>query len=115
MNRTYTRTEYLALVDRIRHRCPAIVLTTDVIAGFCSETDAEFAETYDLVRRGEFHSAYIFKYSERKNTIGARKFAVDVPDAIKTERVARLVDLQPWIALRKNRALTGPVVEAVGD
>src|SRR3989442_15074223 len=94
MNRTYTRTEYLALVDRIRHRCPAIVLTTDVIAGFCSEDDAEFSETYDLVRRVEYHSAYIFKYSERKNTIAARKFADDVPDAIKTERVARLVELR---------------------
>src|SRR3989475_4305672 len=108
-----TRTEYLALVDRIRHRCPAIVLTTDVIAGFCSETDAEFAETYDLVRRVEYHSAYIFKYSERKNTIAARKFADDVPDAIKTERVARLVELQRGISLKKNRALIGQVVEVL--
>src|SRR5437660_3079598 len=62
MNRTYTRTEYLALVDRIRQRCPAIVLTTDIIAGFCSETDTEFAETYDLVQRVEYHSAYIVHY-----------------------------------------------------
>ena len=113
MNRTYTRTEYLTLVDRIRHRCPAIVLTTDVIAGFCSETNAEFAETYDLVRRVEYHSAYIFKYSERKNTIAARKFADDVPDAIKTERVARLVELQRGISLKKNRALIGQVVEVL--
>src|SRR5437867_1502056 len=113
MNRTYTRTEYLALVDRIRHRCPAIVLTTDVIAGFCSETDAEFAETYDLVRRAEYHSAYIFKYSERKNTIAARKFADDVTDGVKTERVARLVELQRGISLKKNRAQIGQVVEVL--
>src|SRR5207244_12421537 len=53
MNRTYTRTEYLALVDRIRQRCPAIVLTTDIIAEFCSETDPEFAEPGDLVPRVE--------------------------------------------------------------
>ena len=113
MNRTYTRTEYLALGDHIRHRCPAIVLTTDVIAGFCSETDAEFAETYDLVRWAEYHSAYIFKYSERKNTIAARKFADDVPDAVKAERVARLVELQRGISLKKNRALIGKVVEVL--
>src|SRR6059036_3018233 len=56
MNRTYTRAEYLALVDRIRQRSPAIVLTTDIIAGFCSETDTEFAETYDLVQRVAYHS-----------------------------------------------------------
>jgi len=113
MNRTYTRAEYLALVDRIRQRSPAIVLTTDIIAGFCSETDTEFAETYDLVQRVEYHSAYIFKYSERKNTIAARKFADDVPDAIKAERVARLVELQRRISLKKNRALIGEVVEVL--
>jgi len=113
MNRTYTRAEYLALVDRIRQRSPAIVLTTDIIAGFCSETDTEFAETYDLVQGVEYHSAYIFKYSERKNTIAARKFADDVPDAIKAERVARLVELQRRISLKKNRALIGEVVEVL--
>jgi tRNA-2-methylthio-N6-dimethylallyladenosine synthase len=100
-------------VARIRHRCPAIVLTTDIIAGFCSETEAEFAETYDLVRRVEYHSSYIFKYSERKNTIAARKFTDDVPDAVKAERVARLVELQRGIAVKKNRALIGQVVEVL--
>jgi tRNA-2-methylthio-N6-dimethylallyladenosine synthase len=113
MNRTYTRAEYLALVARIRRRCPDIVLTTDIIAGFCSETAAAFAETYDLVRQVEYHSAYIFKYSERKNTIAARKFDDDVPDAVKTERVSRLVELQRGITLKKNRALIGQVVEVL--
>jgi tRNA-2-methylthio-N6-dimethylallyladenosine synthase len=113
MNRTYTRVEYLALVARIRRRSPDIVLTTDIIAGFCSETAAAFAETYDLVRQVEYHSAYIFKYSERKNTIAARKFADDVPDAVKTERVSRLVELQRGISLKKNRALIGQVVEVL--
>src|SRR5881397_89519 len=113
MNRTYTRAEYLALVARIRRRCPDIVLTTDIIAGFCSETEAEFAETYDLVRRVEYHSAYIFKYSERKNTIAARKFADDVPDAVKAERVSRLVELQRGVSLKKNRALIGKTVEVL--
>jgi len=113
MNRTYTRAEYLALVDRIRRRCPDIVLTTDIIAGFCSETEEEFADTYDLVQQVEYHSAYIFKYSERKNTIAARKFADDVPDVVKAERVTRLVELQRGISLRKNRAMIGQTVEVL--
>jgi tRNA-2-methylthio-N6-dimethylallyladenosine synthase len=113
MNRTYTRAEYLALVARIRRRCPDIVLTTDIIAGFCSETETEFTNTYDLVQQVEYHSAYIFKYSERKNTIAARKFADDVPDVVKAERVARLVELQRGISLKKNRALIGQLVEVL--
>jgi tRNA-2-methylthio-N6-dimethylallyladenosine synthase len=113
MDRTYTRAEYLALVDRIRARCPEIILTTDIIAGFCSETDAEFAETEDLMRRMEYHSSYIFKYSERKNTIAARKYADDVPDAVKAGRVTKLIELQRAISLKKNRAMIGKTVEVL--
>jgi tRNA-2-methylthio-N6-dimethylallyladenosine synthase len=110
MDRTYTRAEYLALVDRIRARCPEIVLTTDIIAGFCSETDAEFAETEDLMRQVEYHSAYIFKYSERKNTIAARKYADDVPDDVKAARVTKLIEFQRAISLKKNREMIGKTV-----
>jgi tRNA-2-methylthio-N6-dimethylallyladenosine synthase len=100
-------------VDRIRRQCPAIVLTTDIIAGFCSESEAEFADTCELVWQVEFHSAYIFKYSERKHTIAARKFADDIPDAVKAERVARLVELQRGISLQKNQALIGKTVQVL--
>jgi len=113
MARTYTRAEYRALVDRIRRLCPEIVLTTDIIAGFCSETEVEFADTYDLVKKVAFHSAYIFKYSERKNTIAARKFADNIPDAVKADRVTRLVELQRGISLKKNRELIGKTVEVL--
>ena len=113
MDRTYTQAEYLALVDRIRLLCPEIVLTTDIIAGFCSETDVEFADTEDLIRRVEYHSAYIFKYSERKNTIAARKYADDVPDSVKAARVTKLVELQRAISLQKNREMIGNTVEVL--
>jgi tRNA-2-methylthio-N6-dimethylallyladenosine synthase len=113
MTRTYTRAEYLRLVDRIRTLCPEIVLSTDIIAGFCSETEAEFQDTYALLKEVEYHSAYIFKYSERKNTIAARKFADDVPEEVKTERVTQLVDLQRTISLKKNRAMLGQQVEVL--
>src|SRR4029077_16201643 len=93
MNRTYTNKEYRVLVDRIRTLRSDIVLSTDIICGFCGESDAEFAETYRLVEETRFHSAFIFKYSERKHTIAARKFSDDISEPVKTERVTRLFAL----------------------
>ena len=107
MNRTYSRQDYLDLAAQIRRRHPGIALTTDIICGFSSETEEEFLDTYRVVQEVNYHSAYIFKYSERKNTIAARKFADDVPEEIKGERVARLVDLQRPITARINRDLIG--------
>ena len=103
MNRTYTTKEYRGLVDRIRALRPDIVLSTDIICGFCGESDAEFAETYRLVEETRFHSAFIFKYSERKNTIAARKFSDDVSETVKTKRIAQLFDLQRNISYERNR------------
>src|SRR5215510_3756050 len=91
MNRTYKRREYLGLVERIRSKNPDIVLTTDIIGGFCSETDDEFADTYRLLEEVRYHSAFIFLYSERTNTIAARKFADNVSQEVKSRRVAALV------------------------
>lgn len=110
MNRSYTNREYCALVDRIRALRSDIVLTTDIISGFCSETDAEFAETYKLTEEIRFHNAFIFKYSERKHTIAARKFPDDIPEAVKAERVTRLVDLQRRISHEHNRSYIGTTV-----
>ena len=107
MNRTYSRKEYLNLVERIRRRHPGIALTTDIICGFCSETEDEFMDTYRTMQEVNYHSAYIFKYSERKNTIAARKYPDDVPEEIKGERVTRLVDLQRPITAALNRTLIG--------
>ncbi len=113
MGRTYTRTEFLELVSTIRRMNPAIALTTDIICGFPGETDAEFRDTYRLLEEVRFHAAYIFKYSERKNTIAARKFPDDVPELIKGERVARLVDLQKGIALSRNLERIGQTVQVL--
>lgn len=103
MNRTYSNKEYRALVDRIRTLRSDIVLSTDIICGFCGESDMDFAETYQLVEDTRFHSAFIFKYSERKNTIAARRYADDVPESVKTERITRLYDLQRNISYERNR------------
>lgn len=113
MNRTYTRREYFTLVEEIRRRNPEIALSTDIICGFCSETEDEFQDTYRAVEQVGFHSAFIFKYSERKNTIAARKYPDDVPDSVKADRVTRLVNLQKRISLQKNRELLGRTVEVL--
>lgn len=107
MNRTYTRREYLALIDRIRSMNRNIVLTTDIIAGFSSETDAEFADTYRLLEEVRYHSAFIFLYSERTNTIAARKFPDNVPEKVKSQRVTALVELQRRISTERNREYLG--------
>jgi tRNA-2-methylthio-N6-dimethylallyladenosine synthase len=113
MNRSYTNRDYHVLVDRIRALRSDIALTTDIIAGFCSESDAEFAETYKLTEEIRFHNAFVFKYSERKHTIAARKFPDDIPESVKGERVTRLVDLQRWISQEHNRAYIGTTVTAL--
>lgn len=111
MGRTYTGAEYLALVDRIRHAIPDIILTTDIICGFCSESDEEFRATAHIVEQVQFDSAYVFKYSERKHTIAARKYADDVLDQVKGQRVSKLVEIQRAITAERNRRYIGKTVE----
>jgi len=110
MSRTYGRKDYLALVEDIRRRRSDIALTTDIICGFCTETEEEFLDTYRVMEEVGFHAAFIFKYSERKHTIAARKYPDDVPERVKSERVTRLVELQKSISLRKNEEMLGQTV-----
>lgn len=113
MNRTYTHREYLQLVEKIRTIAPRIVLTTDVIAGFCSETDEEFSDTYRLLEKVRYHSAFIFLYSERTNTIAARKFPDDIPQKVKSERVTALTELQRKISTERNREFLGSTLSVL--
>ncbi len=110
MGRNYTRNEYLGIVDDIRRRNPEIALTTDIICGFCSETEEEFLDTYRVVQDVGFHAAYVFKYSERKHTIAARKYPDDVSEAVKSDRVVRIVDMQTGIAFRINQEMIGRTI-----
>ncbi len=107
MDRTYTREDFLKLVDKMRGRIPGLCLSTDIIVGFPTETDEEFEDTMKIVQEVEFDSAFMFKYSERKGTIASKRYPDDVPDEKKSERIIRLVDIQKRIAFRKNRAHIG--------
>jgi len=113
MGRTYTGAEYLALVDRIRSRIPDIVLTTDIICGFCSESEEDFQTTHRIIEQTQLDSAYIFKYSERKHTIAARKYADDVSDRVKGMRVAQLLETQRRITLERNRRYIGKTMQVL--
>ena len=113
MNRTYTQEEFLALVDKTRKLIPNIALSTDIIVGFCSETDQEFQDTVKVMKEVEFDSAFIFKYSERKGTIASKKYPDDVSDEEKTRRIMRLNDLQKKITLKKNLAHIGEIQEVL--
>lgn len=111
MNRNYTQKEYLNWVEKIRGLIPNVSLTTDIIVGFPTETDAEFQDTVKVMKTVEYDSAFIFKYSERPHTLAAKQFKDDISDEVKTERIMLLNDLQKEISLRKNSAHIGETRE----
>ncbi len=93
MNRTYSREWYLAKVDRIRELIPDCGISTDMITGFCTETEEEHQESLSLFDYCKYDLAYLYYYSERPGTLAARRFADDVPLQIKKRRLQELVDL----------------------
>jgi tRNA-2-methylthio-N6-dimethylallyladenosine synthase len=94
MNRTYTREWYLNKVRRIREIMPACGLSTDVISGFCTETEEEHQDTLSLMEICRFDMAYMFSYSERPGTLAERRFEDDVPDDVKQRRLEEIIKLQ---------------------
>jgi tRNA-2-methylthio-N6-dimethylallyladenosine synthase len=93
MNRTYSREWYLAKVDRIRELIPDCGISTDMIAGFCTETEEEHQDSLSLMEYCRYDLAYLYFYSERPGTLAARRFADDVPLDVKKRRLQEMVDL----------------------
>ena len=113
MRRGYTIEEYEELVLRLRTAIPDLALTTDIIVGFCGETDDDFQATYELMQRTRYDSAFMFKYSERPGTAAHRSLLDDVPEEVKGERLQKIIKLQEAICLEKNEALIGKTVEVL--
>lgn len=94
MNRGYSREWYLDRVNAIRRIIPDCAISADVIAGFCSETEEEHQDTLSLMEEVKYHFSYMFKYSERPNTLAQRKFEDDVPEEVKQRRLSEIIALQ---------------------
>ena len=113
MRRGYTNDDYRRLIDKIRARIPRVSLSTDVIVGFCGETDAQFRETLSLIRDIRFDKVHAAAYSTREGTIAARMLTDDVPQDEKKARLKELERLQEGIAAEINAAFLGESVEAL--
>lgn len=114
MNRGYTYEEYIKKIDLLRNRMPDIAITTDIIIGFPGETDEDYLCTVKALQEIEFDGNFAFKYSKRKGT-KACEMSGQVPEQIKSERLAYILSLQEEITYRKNKVLEGSVQEVLID
>lgn len=110
MRRTYTAEEYLELVHNLRERIPQIALSTDVIVGFCGETEEDFSKTYRLMKEIRFDSAFMFKYSDRDGTLANKMLDDDVPETEKARRLNEIITLQEQISADINQTKIGTTV-----
>jgi tRNA-2-methylthio-N6-dimethylallyladenosine synthase len=115
MRRGYSRDKYLARMERLRKRCPNVALSTDIIVGFPDETDAEFADTLEMLKQVEYDEIFSFVYSPRPQTVSAKIYDDNVDDEIKKYRLQEVQNLQREISLRKNRERIGNVEEILVD
>lgn len=107
MRRRYTREWYLDRVARIRQAMPDCAITTDIIAGFCGETEQDHQDTLDIMRRVKYDYAYMFQYSERPGTLAARNYPDDVTPKEKTRRLNEIIALQNELSLESNKRDVG--------
>ncbi|MBS1782705.1 MAG: tRNA (N6-isopentenyl adenosine(37)-C2)-methylthiotransferase MiaB [Bacteroidetes bacterium] len=113
MNRTYTREWYLNKVKRIREYMPNCGLSTDVISGFCTESEADHQDTLSLMDLCRFDMAYMFSYSDRPGTLAARRYEDDVPEETKKRRLEEIIKLQNKHSLESYRADIGKEFEVL--
>jgi tRNA-2-methylthio-N6-dimethylallyladenosine synthase len=111
MNRQYTKDEYLRLVDKIKKMIPEATITTDIIAGFPTETNEEFQETVSVMERVKFDDAYLYRYSPREGT-GAYEYPT-LPEHIIKARLKRLIDFQNSIVIMRAQEMIGQKYEVL--
>lgn len=111
MNRTYDRDWYIQKIDRIYEIMPECAVSSDIIAGFCTETEAEHRDTLSIMEYANYSMSYMFFYSERPGTLAARKLTDDIPLETKKRRLQEVVELQQNISLKHNEKEIGKVYE----
>ncbi|RYE14621.1 MAG: tRNA (N6-isopentenyl adenosine(37)-C2)-methylthiotransferase MiaB [Sphingobacteriales bacterium] len=109
MNRTYTREWYINRIDAIRRIIPGCGISTDIITGFCTETDEEYDETISMMDYVKYDFAYMFTYSERPGTLAAKRYADDVPEEVKSRRLTQVVAKQQEYSYYRMQQQLGKV------
>ena len=113
MNRGYTREYYLDRIAAINRIIPNCGLSTDIITGFCGETEAQHQDTISLMKEVKFNMAYMYYYSERPGTLAAKRFDDDVPEEVKKRRLAEVIAIQKKNSLALNKKQVGKIVEVL--
>lgn len=113
MNRGYTREWYLDRMNMIRRIVPDVGMSTDIIAGFCGETEAQHQETLSLMEEVKFDFAYMFKYSERPKTLAERKFEDNIPEETKIKRLNEVIAIQMQHSLESNKKDIGKIFKVL--
>ncbi|MBO5838961.1 MAG: tRNA (N6-isopentenyl adenosine(37)-C2)-methylthiotransferase MiaB [Bacteroidales bacterium] len=113
MNRKYTREDYMAKITAIKNTIKDCGIATDIIAGFCSETLEDHNDTLEMMRWVGYDSAYMFNYSQRSNTLAAKKYPDDIPYEEKTRRLEEIIELQRELSLQSNRKDVGKEFEVL--
>lgn len=115
MNRGYTREWYLDRIQSIRKIIPDCAISTDIITGFCDESQEDFKDTLSLMKKVKFDFSYMFFYSERPKTLAERKYEDNVPEKIKRTRLQKVIDLQREHSILSNNSCVGKVMEVLID
>ena len=113
MNRKYTREWYLNRIEKIKELIPDCGLTTDIISGFCGETELEHNETISIMKQVGYDFAFMFKYSERPNTAAEKKFKDDVTEEIKKRRLKEIIEIQQKLSHKSNLRDIGKTFEVL--
>lgn len=113
MNRTYDREWYMNRVKSIWNIIPDCAISSDIIAGFCTETEEEHQDTLSMINWAKYSMSYMFYYSERPGTLAAKKYTDDIPEAVKKRRLQEIIDLQTAISLDHNQKDLGKTFEVL--
>ena len=113
MNRKYTREHYMERIEAIKARIPDVAISTDIIAGFCGETEEDHQQTLSLMQWVGYDFAFMFKYSERPGTAAEKRLDDDVPEEVKSRRLQEIIELQNQLSLASNKADMGKTFEVL--
>lgn len=113
MNRTYTREWYLSKVARIKEIMPECTVSSDIIAGFCTETEQDHQDTISIMQAAQYDYSYMYFYSERPGTLAAKRYEDDIPESIKKRRLQEIVDVQWTLSNESNKRDVGKIFEVL--